>query len=335
MDAIQNAYLQNARNALDMALSGAHEITTNQKSAAFVQGALTVLRAGRADAVASHLSRHANPLVQKASAELFDGRWGEGAAAELASSYLASVSPGSLLDQSARYAAVVPVNLHVAMAASGFSANVIAEGGVKVVKNANIAPVEADPIKVAAIVVMSSELARATGEAGIRMFETELRSSILSAMNTAVLASLSDSNTVTVAGTGDPVADLRTALQAAPASAGYVVAASPGTVAALAVSDANKAGLGIGGGELVPGLSIVPVEGVLGMTVIPAGRLALRDYGLILRSSGQAAIDFRDSPTAPAQLLSLFQANLLGILAERSFLLTAAPDAHLVIVEAS
>ncbi|KAF1691852.1 hypothetical protein [Pseudoxanthomonas koreensis] len=332
MDHLQHAALSRAHTALTVAMNGATESSITNKAAAFVEGALTVMRAGRADAAEGHLSRHANPLVSKASAEIVDGRWGEGAAAELAASYIESHAGGSLLDQIARYAAVIPGNLNYALAASGFTANVVAEGFPIAVKNAGITVADADPIKAAAITVLTQELARA---AGTRIFETELTSSVLGATNAAVISSLTDTSSTIVAGTGDPVADLRTALQAAPSSAGYVVAASPGTVAALALSDANKSGLGISGGELVPGVSIVPVTGIAGITVIPASLLALRDYGLVLRSAGHASVDFRDSPTAPAELVSLFTTNCLGLMATRTFLLTAAPDANLVIVQES
>lgn len=319
MDTLQTAYLQRARSAIDFAI-GEQGDTSASRAKAFIGIAQEMLIAKGLQEARPRLERHSNPLVTKAAANItLDAEWIGANIAELAQAYLAEIAPGSLLDAIARHARAMPKDRRILMA-SGFTADIVNEGAPAVVKHLDLHTAQGDDVKkAAAIIVLSQELARLAGDAGQALFANELGNAINRGTNAAVRNELIDTSAINVASTTDPVADLRTALLAAPASTGYVVSAAPGVAAALALSPENKGGMGIRGGTMVQGIDVVAVEGETYMTIIPAGGIAMTDYGLELRSSGEASVDMRDTPSSPATLTSLFQTNSVGIIAVRGF----------------
>jgi hypothetical protein len=162
------------------------------------------------------------------------------------------------------------------------------------------------------------------------LFENELRKAVTRAINLSVLAQLTDSDTVSIPGTGDALADLRAGLYMAGPSTGYVVAAPSADVLDLSLRVENRAGMGVRGGTFVPGVEIVAMDSITGIYVIPASHVSVRDGGLQVRSAEHAVVNMADTPASPSQMVSLFQTNSLGLLAERDFSL--AHSAPMVIV---
>ena len=329
MNPLDYAYLQRARSALDLAI-GEQGDSTRARATAFKAFAFELLKAKTLEEARPRLAQHANPLVAKAAAATtLDAEWAGASIADLADSYLAEIGPGNLLNAIGKFASGVPRNLRT-LVASGFTADMVAEGAPVAVRKIDLTVVPDDRArKAAAMVVLSKELATMSGDAGLRLFENELALAVNGATNAAVLSELIDTDTEILMSVGDPVADLQTALGRAATSTGYVVAANPGIAAALALSTANKGGMGIGGGTLVDGIEVVAVTGEAYMTIIPAGRVTMADYGLEIRSAGHATVEMADSPTnnsatpTGASMVSLWQTNSLAILAVRMFQFTS------------
>ena len=323
-DPISTAHLIRARSAIDAALPGFGP-TIQQKAKAFTRGAFTMARTSDLESLANQLESHGDEIVRKASAGIVE-TWGTGPVAELAAAYVATYADSSVLDSIARYAQPIPERLNRATIATGATANIVGEGELKATTTLDVALAPDVQTKVAALAIMSSEVAHLGGDAAVQLFEAELTRALLREMNATVLGLVVDTSAIQVAATGDWIADLRNGLAAAPASHGYVIVAAPGVVAALVTSELNKGGAGIAGGELLPGLSLVPVEGAIGLTIIPASRHAIRDHGLVIRQARHATVEINGSA------VSLWQSNLRGVLAERAFDFVVGPD-HVVIVQ--
>lgn len=318
MDPMQQAALSRARTALNVAVANE---CSSAKAKAFVEMALGMMLNGKN--FRSALASHPSALVQKALAESTFGEvWQAPAAAALAASYIGSIAEGSLLDQIITYSSSLPVNVPRVLVGSGYSANVTREGDPKVVKNLDLSTTDVELHKAAAIVVMTQELVRAIGGQGI--FESELRKSVTRAINSSVLAQLLNSEPKYVAPSADALANLRAGLFAAGPSEGYVVAAPAVDVMDLATRLENRGGMGVRGGSFIPGVQVVAIDDISDMYVIPASRIAVRDQGLEVRSAGHATVNMADTPTSPSQLVSLFQTNSIGLLAERNFHLAVA-----------
>lgn len=320
MDPMQFAALSRARTALDVAVAGESQ---NAKAAAFVQIAMGMMLHGKS--FRSPLASHPSALVQRAVAEWTMGEvWQGETSAQLAATYIGSIAEGSLLEQIIRYAAVLPRNAPRILTGIGFSADVVAEGDPKVVKNLDLRTDDVETKKAAAIVVMTQELLRAIG--GQAIFEAELRKAITRAVNTSVLMQLLTANPIYVAPAADPLANLRAGIAAAGPSDGYVVAAPAVDVMELATRLENRGGMGVRGGTFLPGIEVVALDQGTDTYVIPASRVSVLDHGLEVRGASHATINMADTPTSPSQMVSLFQVGSVALLAERNFHLgTTAP----------
>ncbi len=312
MEPIQRAFIRRAQDALALAGSEGSE-----KAARFIELARCMALAGPGElphVLAKHHDEGIRGLCERGAVGL--GEWSPEAAA-LAQAFIASVAESSVLDGITRYATELPTGASKALIASGFSANVATEGDPKVVKRPGLDLGDVEPTKAAAIVVLTKELARFGGQFKA-ILERELAASITRATNAAVLAMLVDTGTTDVAGSGDPLDDLRAGLRAAGPSEGYVVAAPSGDVAWLATHPANR-GAGIRGGEFVPGVHLVAIDDATHTTIIPASRLALLDWGLSIAGAEHASVNMAASPTSPSNVVNLWQTGAVGLLAERRF----------------
>lgn len=328
MDHLQFAALARARAALDVMGTGE---SASDKAKAFADIAFSMLLHTKAS-LANMLRNHPSQLVQKAAAHAFsDDVWSNADAAALAAAYIGSIAEGSLLDQIVRYGNQLPLKLPHVLVASGFSGDVIAEGDPKVVKSLNLEVADTSTKKAAAILVLSKELVRATG--GRALFDAELRKAVTRAINASVLGQLTDSETVTIPAAGDALANLRAGLAAAGPSEGYVVAAPATDVLDLSLRLENRGGMGVRGGTFVPGVQVVAMDDLDGLRVIPASQVSVLDGGLQVRSAEHATVTMVDSPTSPAEIVSLWQTNQVGLLAERDFFIAHA--APMVIVGGS
>jgi len=329
MDALELAAIARAKSAIEVAWSGAggDDIRTHAK--AFAEVAFMIANARKGVDIGELMASSSNPIVQKAAAHVLgDAVWVAPEAAALAAAYVQSIADGSLIDTILPNAIGLSRNLAHVIFASGFTANTVAEGGVKVIRRVPEALASAEVSKATSIVVMSRELANIPGAQ--RLFERELRESVSRAMNGAVLNSLLSTSTTEIATTGDALGDLRAGLHASVPSTAYVVAVSTKNVNDLATRAENKGGAGVRGGTFVPGVELVVVDEFIGLAVIPASHIAIEDGGLRVVSAGHASVNMADSPTSPSTQVSLFQTNSIGLLAERQFRI--ATDANIVVV---
>jgi hypothetical protein len=254
-------------------------------------------------------------------AQSLDEAW-LGIGRDTGDAFIASLAQGSLLEQIAKYARVLPEGIHNVVVASGFTADVAAESQPKIVKHVDTVGMEWEPVKVAAVVVVTNELMRVRGRTATNLFETELRNATLAAVNEAVLNRFP--NTVSVLSTGTALGDLTAGLAASEPSKGYVVAASPEAARELALQSDGR--MGINGGTFVEGVEVVVVDGTSsgGLKVIAASRSMIKDYGIAVRNAGHASVMLSDTPTSPGQLTSLFQTDSQGLLVERTFVFESA-----------
>lgn len=327
MDPLNAAKLHDSAMKIIENLRGEIGFTAAQKAQAWIEVARAAVldlqsakSGGGRDLFAQMLSGSANPaarhLVQKEAALSRVDLSGQ-PLDDYSAAFVQSFAPGSLLDQILRYATEVANDVSKAVIATATTADEVSEGGLKLVKKPGLSTGGLEPVKAASIVAFTDVIVR--GPKGLQVIEQELRKSVLRAINRAVLDSLLDSNTTEIPGT----VSLPDAISEAGDSAGYVVAASPSTVAAYALADFNRAGLGTAGGDLVPGISIVPVDSLARgeLVVIPADRLAVRAWPLRVEASNQADLNMADSPTSPSELVSMFQTNSVAMICERMFLI--------------
>lgn len=248
--------------------------------------------------------------------------WGTPASQDISNAYLTDIAPGNLVDAMKPHAYILPDNVHSLRVASGVVAEGVAEGAAKPLTPLDIMREVPERAKVAAILVMSKELARATGGDGDALFRKLLRDAVIRASNAALLAAIP---TVPAMSGATPVDSLKVGLVAAADSDAYVVAAAPATVRTLALSSDGR--MGTGGGEFIPGVTILPVElqgsGAPEMIVIPASAIAMKDSGLLVRTAGDATVEMQTAPvgdsTTPTSttMVSLWQTGSVGILVER------------------
>ncbi|WP_332747552.1 hypothetical protein [Hydrogenophaga sp.] len=335
MDVLEQSYAYRARAALDMLMNEGATPPTERKAAAFTTIARRLLSAGRNDVGIAALKAHEpSELVQKAVAQVLDADelWSGPLAQQLAAAYIASVAEQSIFDQLKVYARVLPPRMRQVMIATAAVGNVVSEGAPKPVRDLTLNLGDVDFLKAVGIVVMSKELASATGGEGAALFEQELQKATVRALNRSVLTAFIDSGTSVIAAGTDPLASLRAGLQAAGPSEGFVVAMSAGDAAWLATSEANRGGMGVRGGEFVRGVHIVVMDDHTGMTIIPASRVGIYDGGLSVRSTDQADVDMRDTPESPGAKTSLWQTNSAAIIVERQWQLVSG-GAEAVTVE--
>lgn len=337
MDAIEQAYLYRAKSALELMSETA--TPTQTKAAAFSTICKELMRTGQVEKGLRSLQTNFahDELVSKAVASTLDADslWSGPLAQQLAAAYIESVAELSIFDQLAKYARMLPPRLRQAMIATAAVGDVVAEGYPKPVIDLGLNLGDVSFIKAVGLVVMSGELARFTNGDAARLFENELKKATVRALNRSVLTAFIDSGTSVIPAGADPLASLRVGLLAAGPSEGFVVAMSAGDAAWLATSEANKAGMGVRGGELTRGVHIVGMDDMTdGMVVIPASRVGLADGGLRVVSTDAGDVDLRDTPESPGVKTSLFQSNSVALLVERSWQILSG-GAEAVSVEAS
>jgi len=319
MEPIQAAFIHRARSALDMAVGSIEHPAAKVKAFSEIAHRIAVAEHGQThNSIATCTNSIVKSIIEKDANAFTSGAW-NGDAAELAAAFVGSIAEGSILDQVARYATVLPVGQRRALIATGSAASNVGEGELKAIRKPGLDAGDIEPVKVAALLVLSRELDR-FGGAFRKILETELSKSVTRGTNAAVVAALVDSSTASIPSGADPIETLRAGLQAAGASEGYVIALPAGDCAWLATHSANR-GAGIRGGEFVPGVHLVAVDDSQSWTFIPASRLAIRDWGLELRSAEHADVNMADSPEGPSQTVSLFQTNSICLVAERLFLI--------------
>lgn len=309
-----------ARATLETALNG---YSKNEAARMFRRAAWLMIRPEDAHTIPATLQAEPDTRIQKMAGHTLGAPLAD-EAAELSAGYVASIVEQSALDSIAKYARVLPsASAQRALVATGATGDIIAEGNPKIIRQIGLDLADTEPKKSIGLVVMSKELLQVGGPAVLRMFERELLSAVVRGANRSVMNLFAGlTATEQVGSTGDALADLRAGLQAAGPSDGYVVLGDAGAIADLALRSENR-GAGIRGGEFVPGVSLVAIDGDLigtngpSLLVIPASRLTIWLSPVEIRRSADGAVDMRDTPQSPSQQVSLFQTGSHGLLVER------------------
>lgn len=325
MDPIEYAAVARAIDALQMVATADYAQTTNAalqaKRKGFLEVCLRHMAGGPAGPDWEGASRVVKEFIEKATAAatrdelLADSD-------DLTRIWLGSISDLSLLDSLKQYALAVPPQVTRVMMASGSVGSSGEETELKLLRKFMLAKPSVDPFKAVACIAVTREMLNAGGPAFIAAFERELASAVTKASNDellTVVTALAGSDVNALPSVGDPLLDLRQGLQAAEPAYGYTIAAEPGWVADLATRIEAAPGFGVRGGTFRPGISIIAVDDHIGMTILPASRMAVFDGGLEIRSAGEAAVNMADDPQSPSELVSLWQTGTVGLLAERHF----------------
>jgi HK97 family phage major capsid protein len=265
----------------------------------------------------------------------------------MAAAYLQLLRPKTILGQ-LQGLRIVPTNISFPRQTAGASVGWTAEGSPIQASPLAFDTVTLPPTKLAGLVVVSKELARSSDPAAERLIEQDLTRAIAAFMDAQFLdpsvtaiADLTPASVTnggpSVAASGDTAdafkADVR-ALIAEMAAAGCVFAApawimSPLMAISLATMGLDPA-MNLTGGSLfgVPVLTstAAPTTGDSPdnqiIALIDAAGIAVADAGLVITASGEGDVQMSDSPDSPPTeatvTVSLWQRNLVGILATRS-----------------
>ncbi|GGX89997.1 hypothetical protein GCM10007160_16790 [Litchfieldella qijiaojingensis] len=261
------------------------------------------------------MEAHDNPMLNKAAVPadtLGSGDFGEGV---LNAAWLTTTLELNLLDALVDQGSVPLLpGVRAAIYGTGWTADSVGEGLPKAIRQSGLDIEQFAPQKVATITVATKELH--DYEQFRQHMDAEHRLGLARGTNRAVLDTLVDSSTATTA-------TLEDALATAGPATGFVVAMPAGDVAVMALQAAKSGNtaFGVRGGLLAPGLRIVAVDDLDDTVVIPASRLAVRDFGMRVQTAVHASIAMADDPQSPAELVSMFQTNSAAILSERAFIL--------------
>jgi hypothetical protein len=231
----------------------------------------------------------------------------------------------------------VPMNTNAVVLTAGAAAYVVGEGLPKPISRVTTNSQWLTPRKAVGMLVISQELALSTGESGRRLFERELRNAVSVAVDAEALnVILDDVSATSGAAGGDTdaaLADLRTLLSKVEVRGGRIVLLAAGDVA-LGLSLLPT----IAGGQAFPQMTALGgmVAGIQCYVsdAIPDGQLVAVQTAAIAADAGefetrvsrQAAIEMLDAALQQdggtgqgAAMVSLFQANLMGIAIEARF----------------
>lgn len=266
-------------------------------------------------------------LMERNANQLLSDIWSDEGGQRIASFYLSSIRNVDLLGSLLAYGKEIPEDLSAVVAASGGIATNLSEGQTKPLVTQTLNRASVPELKVAGLCAVTQELAMATGTAGRRLFEGELRNAVVGGSNETIMTVSTPASTVTA--TSDPVADLGSLLAALPNSAHYVIATTGEKCRALAMASQN--GMSINGGEYIPGVHVVPViepdSSSPEMMGFACDRIAVSDGGLTMKQASHASVELAESPTDSGELVSLWQAGLVGVMTERRFRFHAEPEA--------
>lgn len=332
MFTLENAAIHRARSALDVAYSGAGAAARRK---AFEIVGRELLKAESAGAAYEKLQWHGDELVSKAAAANLSAI-GSGAPASdmqaLAQGFIASIAERSLFDVIYRYGRPMPKPGRIMIGSGGATADgvTVEAGNIPWVDHA-LSIDDAAAHKTAAIVALTKELAMTGGPAFERLFSVELENAIVEALNQAVVNALLTGAPGSASAGSTALASLQAGLAELDRPAAVVVAAEPGDIAELALSDANKLGAGLRGGELLPGVAIVPVPGITDMVLFEVSQAAIWDGGLTVdRAEHADLVTHFDSHGEPTDRISLWQTGAVAIRGVRSWAIGGAPQVVVV-----
>ena len=225
----------------------------------------------------------------------------------------------------------------------------VSEGSVKAVSNLSLASELADPMKCAAVLIVSQELAKHSASEAENLLLQELRNAAVRAVDAQFL-SVASSGVTSFAIGGSTALAFRQGLAGALSSIDtdarsrvYIVVTpkiaeqlailgATSTSAEAAFPDAAITGGSIGGMEIVVS------------DALAAGNVYVIDATAFVASSGDVELNVYDQmslqmdtapnspPTLATNVVSLWQLNLVGLVAERYFMVTKVRDSSVAVM---
>lgn len=266
-----------------------------------------------------------------------DGGWGEELAlpADAQADFVAAVNETSVVGALMPGFRLIPMNTRTPAQTSRASAGFVGGGEPIPVSAPSFDPVTLERRKVGALVVISKELATSSSPRADDVLRRDLIQAAAEAIDAAFLDPAQDEiasvqpASVTygvspVPSTGDPSRDVAALIEDFPGdlSRAYWIC-SPITAARMAqFRDAGGQyafpGLSVRGGDIL-GIPVVttraaPVdsEGDLLALIDPSG-ICVADDGIEFAASTQAVVNQNSTPTSESTLVSLFQADAVGV----------------------
>ncbi len=254
----------------------------------------------------------------------------------MAAGFIASLRSASIFDRMLEQMVRIPLRTRAAIATTGATGTVSAEGAQRPVTSMALANSIISPRVAQAIIAVTSELMRGSPAAATALLSRELRAGVAAATDESFLAIAMDgAPTISSAGASavNVAADIGQllAIVSTEAQGSLILAMRPEVASALATKTTEAGALAFP--SMTPrGGTICGVDAVA-TTALPlpdtsGGKLVLLDASgfagdselATLRASGNVALQLDDNPSAGAQnLVSMFQTSSVAILAERWF----------------
>jgi HK97 family phage major capsid protein len=248
---------------------------------------------------------------------------------EISVGFAASLAPWSSYDRIYNDGSFtrVPLKTRISIASSAATGSSVSELAPKPISEMTFGLATLEPSKVTSFIVISNELARSVSPAAATMLGNELRRACALATDTAFLATLAGSTGVaSSASTGISaaqfLADLDTALQAVTVGANsklYLIV--PPALWKTIVLMRDNGGPVMSNGLIGGVIRVVASDAATyTATLVDATQVATESDVITLSEGTHASLQMDDAPTDGAQqLVSLWQANLVGLKAERMF----------------
>lgn len=254
--------------------------------------------------------------------------------AAAAQAFLGSLRNAGAFDRMLPDMRVVPLRTRVGAVTVGATGYIVGEGRAKPIGALSLASGILASQKAVAILVVTNELARATGPEGTALFGRELRAAVASVTDQEFVTIITAGRTPIPSG-GSTAAAVRADLAAAlgaietDASSRLYVLVRASTAKSLAIM-----GDGAGGsafpdmtpqGGTIAGIPVVVTDGLAGGTiaVVDANGLTAGSDAVTLDTATQADVEFSNTPSTPpgvaTVLRSLWQHNMTALRVERWF----------------
>lgn len=314
--------------------SAAHDFTQFAKC--------MLLAKGRpAEALDIAKARGASPRLQAilkspiTSGSVSGGTWGEQLAPfrEAAAGFVASLAPFSAFDRLLADNAFtkMPLRTRIAIGSTAATASNVNELAPKPISQMSIGYQELPLWKAVGTLVVTDELVRSTSTSATDLFASELRKAVAVASDAKFLEIISEGTGVaSSASTGlsaaQFLADLNTALQSVELGINskpyLIVPASVAKTVALLTNDGALLfpQMGVAGGS-IQGIRVVVSTAATDFAVLLDGTAVAADSDIAnFEVAREATIQMDDDPTSgETSLVSLWQANLVALRAERYF----------------
>jgi HK97 family phage major capsid protein len=245
---------------------------------------------------------------------------------QIAAGFIGTLGPYSSFDAIAQAGGftAMPMLTRIVVVTTAAGASSTGEATAKQVTQISVDGLQLEPRKACAIIAVSRELAQLVTSAATTLIGDELRKAIGLATDVEFVGGIIGSHSQSIAGTGNFVADLESALALLTlgATSRVFIIAPPAIVRLIALTRGTGGAptfpdVGINGG-MISGMSLVASDALSNDAVVLDAMAIAADTSMpiTLDASREANIDLSGGDV-PA--LSFFQKNLTGLRAERPF----------------